>query len=179
MNWSSNNGCLGNVSRTATDPEANAMVAVASWMNGRWRDALFLSSTQHVSFYPGKVLPQELGCRGNPPHKIEIPTDRKLGPEEYHPPRPRLDTDAIRDRTPEARLREDAEGWRRDGRHERGASRHRGGSGLGRGDGLGARARGHSGGWRRRAHGRSGQDSRDHGFRHGSRDGQMPNRARG
>jgi len=71
MNWSSNNGCLGNVSRTATDPEANAMVAVASWMNGRWRDALFLSSTQHVSFYPGKVLPQEPGYRGNPPRKIE------------------------------------------------------------------------------------------------------------
>src|SRR6266705_6648863 len=55
--------------------------------------------------------------------KLEIPTDRKLGPEEYHPPRPRPDTDAIRDRTAEARLRDDAEGWRRDGRHERGASR--------------------------------------------------------
>src|SRR2546426_5839658 len=77
MNWSSNNGCLGNVSRTATDPEANATVAVASWMIGRCRDALFLSSTQHVSFYPGKVLPQELGYRGNPPRKIETLWDTR------------------------------------------------------------------------------------------------------
>src|SRR6266571_3906627 len=76
MNWSSNNGCLGNVSRTATDPAANAIVAVASWTNGRLRDARCVSSAQHVSFYTGKVLPQELGCHGNPPHKIEIPTDR-------------------------------------------------------------------------------------------------------
>src|SRR2546427_13263868 len=172
MNWSSNNGCLGNVSRTATDPEANAMVAVASWMNGRWRDALFLSSTQHVSFYPGNVLPQELGYRGNPPRKIEIPTDRKLGPEEYHPPRPRPDTDAIRDRTAEARLREDAEGWRRDGRHERGASRHRRGGGVGRGDGPGAGARGHPGRRRGRAHGRSRPHPGEYGVRHGA--GQRP-----
>src|SRR2546426_2829282 len=171
MNWSSNNGGLETVSRTATDPEANAIVAVASWMNGRLREALFLSSTEHVSFYPGKVLPQELGCRGNPPHKIEIPTDRKLGPEEYHPPRPRPDTDAIRDRTPEARLREDAERRRRDGRHERGAGRHCRGSGVGRGDGPRAGPGGHPRGRRRRTHGRSGQDPRDHGFRHGSRHG--------
>src|SRR2546422_8811939 len=170
MNWSSNNGCLGNVSRTATDPEANAIVAVASWMNGRLREALFLGSTEHVSFYPGNVLPQELGCRGNPPHKIEIPTDRKLGPEEYHPPRPRLDTDAIRDRTPEARLREDAEGWRRDGRHECGASRHRRGGGVGRGDGPGAGARGHPGRRRGRAAGRAGPHPRGHGFRQRARD---------
>src|SRR6266571_2523273 len=76
MNWSSNNGCLGNVSRTATDPAANAIVAVASWTNGRLRDARCVSSAQHLSFYTVKVLPQELGCHGNPPHKIEIPTDR-------------------------------------------------------------------------------------------------------
>src|SRR2546422_7517634 len=98
MNWSSNSGCLGNVSRTATDPVANAIVAVASWTNGRLRDARCVSSTQHVSFCTGKVLPQELGCHGNPPHKIEIPTDRKLVPEEYHPSRPCPDTDAIRHR---------------------------------------------------------------------------------
>src|SRR6266581_3075426 len=96
--------------------------------------------------------------------KLEIPTDRKLGPEEYHPPRPRPDTDAIRDRTAEARLREDAEGWRRDGRHERGASRDRRGSGFGRGHGPRARARGHPSGGRRRADGGPGQDSGDHGF---------------
>src|SRR2546426_12183891 len=179
MNWSSNNGGLETVSRTATDPEENAIVAVASWMNGRLREALFLSSTEHVSFYPGKVLPQELGCRGNPPHKIEIPTDRKLGPEEYHPPRPRPDTDAIRDRTPEARLREDAEGWRRDGRHERGASRHRGGSGVGRGDGPGAGARGHPGRRRGRAPGRSRPHPGDRGFPHGAGEGQETDRAPG
>src|SRR3989475_4411761 len=141
------------------------MVAVASWMNGRWRDALFLSSTQHVSFYPGKVLPQELGYRGNPPRKIEIPRDLKQGTEEYHPRRPRPDTDAIRDGTAEARLREDAEGWRRDGRHERGASRHRRGGGVGRGDGPGAGARRHPGRRRGGARGRARPPPREPGVR--------------
>src|SRR5439155_24363947 len=89
---------------------------------------------------------------------IEIPTDPKLAPEEYHPSRPRPDTDEIRHRTAEARLREDAEGWRGDGRHECGESRHRRGSGIGRGDGPGARARGHPGGGGGRAPARSGKD---------------------
>src|SRR5207247_7091571 len=67
--------------------------------------------------------------------KIEIPTDRSSNPEEYYPPRPRPDADAIRHRTAQTRLREDAERGRRDGRHERGAGRDRRGGGVGRGDG--------------------------------------------
>src|SRR2546428_2012824 len=74
---------------------------------GRELDEREMAGCAVPELHPTRIIPPRQSptagtrYRGNPPRKIEIPTDRKLGPEEYTPLRPRPDPVAYRVRTAE------------------------------------------------------------------------------